>query len=218
MPGRIIFVSDVHLSPFTQTVDKRFKKFLLKEKKTTVFILGDLFDFGFVFAKGIHPYYKEWIEWLLNFKNLTFLPGNHDFWMYNYLKHCGLKVIPNPSTLSINQKRFLLGHGKFGKNPKLSLSRLFLSFPPFVFLYSLLPPVKGTLLAHHIMNIKRKRKCKQKRLKIIIPQGYDFLIEGHNHIEFIKKIENTIIANPGSFKQRGSFILYRDNELHLCYF
>lgn len=216
MPGKIAFVSDIHLSFKTKEKDEVFKKFLEKEgnRFSKIYILGDLFNFGFLFQKGIHPYYREWIEFLSKKKNIVFLPGNHDFWIFPYLKHFGIEVIKNPSKVKIDKKRFLLAHGRVERNPRLSVSMLLLSFPIFVFPYSLLPPKIGTHIAEKIMNFKKSKKKLKKKMKVLIPKGVEFIITGHNHIGFIKKIDDLSIANPGSFRDSKNFLIYEKGILY----
>lgn len=214
MPGEIIFVADVHLHPRFPWIEEKFRKFLKEIKNCTdeIYLLGDIFDFGFKFQKGVHPYYEELVEYFKKLKKelkLYFLLGNHDFWVKNYLLKKGMRVLQNPSRIFLFGKKILLSHGTVEKNLSLSLSNKILSNPMAINIYSLFPPTLGTDVAYIITKLKQSLLKREKRKVMYrIPRGYDIIITGHRHIPFIKKVDNTILANPGSFKYTSTYISF----------
>ena len=116
------FVSDIHLgagdaNEAAQT-EKRFVAWLdsVAADADTIFILGDLFDFWFeykrVVPKGFVRTLSKLAELTERGVKITFLTGNHDMWVRDYLSdECGIGIHTAPVETELCGRRMLLAHG-----------------------------------------------------------------------------------------------------------
>ena len=117
------FVSDVHLGlKSSDPVEReaRFIRFLdnLPAETESVYLIGDIFDFWFEYKYVIPKGFTRVLGRLafLNDKGvkLYFFKGNHDMWTFGYLeKEIGLKVMDEPSVVTIGKRKFCLAHGDY---------------------------------------------------------------------------------------------------------
>lgn len=118
----IYFVSDVHLRPYApdgKEVEKRFLSFLEERVSTdgaALFLLGDIFDFWYEYKYVIPRGYTRVLGTLARLSDsgvkIYFAKGNHDIWLYDYFQsEIGAKVIESTCTLTLFDKKFIVGHG-----------------------------------------------------------------------------------------------------------
>ena len=119
---KIYFSSDNHLGlPGKVKSLKREKIFIkwldtIKNDAQVIFLLGDLFDFWFEYKytipKGCIRFLGIIGELVDNGVIVHFFTGNHDMWMFNYLKdEFNITIHREPILKEINGKTFLIGHG-----------------------------------------------------------------------------------------------------------
>lgn len=113
---KLIFISDLHLSPNTPNANQLFFQLLAKWQGQIdgLYILGDFFDYwlgddddnSFISAMRTH---------LKQFSLTTpiyFRGGNHDFAVgKKFAKQTGMQLIPDMTTLKIGNETILLSHG-----------------------------------------------------------------------------------------------------------
>lgn len=113
---KLIFISDLHLSPNTPEANQIFFQLLTQWQGQIdgLYILGDFFDYwlgddddnNFISATRNH---------LKNFSLTTpiyFRGGNHDFAVgKKFAKQSGMQLIPDMTTLKIGDNIILLSHG-----------------------------------------------------------------------------------------------------------
>jgi len=118
----VYFISDVHLGLGRRDEERAKESRLLGFLKaifpstTSLFILGDLFDFWFEYAtvipKGFHRTLAALQEFTDQGKPVHYLAGNHDFWMGNYFtSELGLQLHDEPFEAVLEGKRVYLHHG-----------------------------------------------------------------------------------------------------------
>lgn len=118
----IFFVSDIHLgsggAEKSTEVERKFVDWLrsISSSAEHVFILGDMFDFWFeynhVVPKGFVRTLGELARMTDNGIKVTVITGNHDMWMYDYLRdECGVEIFHTPQTYTISGRRLYLSHG-----------------------------------------------------------------------------------------------------------
>lgn len=118
----IYFLSDAHLGSLAlkhpRTRERRLVRFLdsIKDKASTIYLLGDMFDFWneykYVVPKGYTRFLGKLSELTDNGVEVHFFVGNHDLWMYGYLEEeCGVIVHKQPETVELADKVFFLAHG-----------------------------------------------------------------------------------------------------------
>lgn len=116
-PNKILFVSDLHLSARSTHLNRLFTTFIEKHANDAaqVYLLGDVFDAWIgdddlnLFTETIAQQLKSLSE---NGVRLYFMPGNRDFLLQEtYCRLAGLKLLKDPTVISINQINYLLTHG-----------------------------------------------------------------------------------------------------------
>ncbi|MEC3878562.1 UDP-2,3-diacylglucosamine diphosphatase [Parapedobacter sp. 10938] len=124
MPTRdkIYFASDFHLGAHprstTRARETRIVGWLdhIKADAAELFLMGDIFDFWFEYATVVPKGYIRFLGKLAELADmgvrLTFFKGNHDMWMFGYLKNeLGATIVDNELVIEHNGKTFYLHHG-----------------------------------------------------------------------------------------------------------
>lgn len=147
------FFSDVHLGLGTKDDDRkkeqRVIRFLdmVKNDARELYILGDLFDYWFeykyVVPKGYFRLFAKLAELRYRGIQISYLAGNHDFWLKNYLtEELGITISPDPIERTIGGKRFYLHHGDglLKNDTGYRILKRFLRNKLNIFLFSLIHP------------------------------------------------------------------------------
>lgn len=228
----VYFISDAHLSFDTDSREKVLSDFLLslKDRAGYIYIIGDLFDFWFEYKHAIPAAYLRTLTTLRILTDsgiqITYLPGNHDFWMGDYLnKQAG--VIISGDTLDIEHqgKKIHLYHGDglaYGDKAYRIMKCLF-RFKPNIWLYRQLPVDLAYRLAHSTSAGSRQRSYgKDKDLpgyydyaKVKIELGIDAVIMGHTHFPEIKEIGSGLYINTGDWIEYYSYVVLDSGKFAL---
>lgn len=225
MVNKVFFVSDLHARPDSPEREAVFKEFLKRKLMSgdSLYILGDLFEFGFAFNGQILPYYQSLVSVLTSLQSsgvrIFFLPGNHDLWMCSYLARRGIRIIREGSVITVLGKKVALYHGLL-KEPD-SLSRLASSVmrnPDCVWLYSGLPQRLGFALAMRLSGFSRRRnKPFSKRLNSSMirktADEAEIIISGHHHERLVFKLNGKLIYITGDWITNCTYLEMTKNGL-----
>ena len=114
---RVLFISDLHLTPECPAVARAFCRYLSQRapQADALYILGDFFEY-WVGDDAMDRFQIEIVRRLKQFtdsgKRLFFMPGNRDFAVgKTFLKKTGAKWLNDPTVVTINQHKILLLHG-----------------------------------------------------------------------------------------------------------
>lgn len=206
---KIYFASDHHLgAPTPEASLPRERKFvawldIIKKDAQAIFILGDLFDFWFEYKTVVPKGFVRVLGKLAEIRDsgipIYFFVGNHDLWMRDYFeKELDIPVYHKPQEFTINQKKFLIGHGDgLGPGDKgyKRMKKVF-TFPLFQWMFRWLHPDIGMKLGHYF-SVKNKmisgdedaqflgedkewlvQYCKKK----LTEKHYDYFVFGHRHL------------------------------------
>ncbi len=202
----VYFISDAHLSFNDIQTENILAKFFdkIKEDVGYLYILGDLFDFWFEYKHAIPASYLKTLAGLLslteNGVNVIYLPGNHDFWMGDYLeRQAGVKLAGEHLDVIHQGRKIHLTHGDglaHGDHGYKLLKKIF-RFKPNIWLYRLLPVDLAYKLAHGTSGVSRQYTSGKKidlqgyydYAEGKIKQGFDAVIMGHAHVPEIKRME-----------------------------
>ncbi|MFQ3181891.1 MAG: UDP-2,3-diacylglucosamine hydrolase [Polaribacter sp.] len=240
---KIYFASDQHLgAPSAETSFPREKKFVawldvVKQDAEAIFLLGDLFDFWFEYKTVVPKGFVRVLGKLAEIKDsgipIYFFVGNHDLWMHDYFeKELNIPVYHAPQEFSINNKKFLIGHGDgLGPGDKgyKRMKKVF-TFPLFKWLFRWLHPDLGVRLGQHL-SVKNKlisgdedakflgeehewlvQYCKKK----LTEKHYDYFIFGHRHLPLeIKLQENSMYVNLGDWIQYFTYGVFDVDTLSI---
>ncbi len=122
-PGKnIYFASDFHLgSPDLEKSLVREKKVIrwlehIRNDAHSIYILGDIFDFWFEYKQAVPKGYTRLLGTVSSLCDsgieVIFFTGNHDLWMFDYLKkECGVTIYKKPISVWLNDMKIMIGHG-----------------------------------------------------------------------------------------------------------
>ncbi|NQZ44718.1 MAG: UDP-2,3-diacylglucosamine diphosphatase [Flavobacteriaceae bacterium] len=227
---KVYFASDNHLGAPTSKAsmprEKRFVQWLdsIKEDAAAIYLMGDLFDFWFEYKTVVPKGFTRTLGKLAELSDagipITYFVGNHDLWMNGYFEEeLQIPVHHKPQVITINERRFLIGHGDgLGPGDKgfKRMKKVFTN--PFAkWLFRWLHPDLGVRLAQHLSVNNRIisgeadakflgedkewliQYCKRK----LETAHYDFFIFGHRHLPL------EIELNPSStYINLGDWIKY----------
>ena len=249
MPGsKLYFITDAHLGAGPDTLERERELCTLldriKEDAAKVVFLGDMFDFWFTY-KYVVP--KGFVRLLGRMAALAdagvelhFFVGNHDMWMFDYLKdEMEITMHNDPSVLEFDGKRFLVGHGDgLGHQDKRydCLRRIFRSRLNQR-LFSILPEWMTFGLATGWSSSSRKSHIK-KNPDIVKYQGdnregiviycrermakehFDYCVFGHRHTPLVREITadngtKSTYVNVGDWLMNRNYAVYSDGTMTL---
>lgn len=243
---KVYFASDIHLGvpnlAESQERERRFIRWLdtIKEDATSLYIIGDLFDFWFEY-KTVVP--KGYVRTLGKLAELTdnglpvhFFVGNHDLWMFSYFQEeLNIPVYHQPIQVKLGDKNFLIGHGD-GLGPgdkKYKLLKKYLFTNKFCqWLLGVLHPNIGVGLANYFSRRSRashgdesvflgeekewlityaKRKLTQYPI--------DYFVFGHRHLPLDYKLtESSRYVNTGDWINYNSYAVFDGEKMEVKYF
>ncbi|HLG02462.1 MAG TPA: UDP-2,3-diacylglucosamine diphosphatase, partial [Bacteroidia bacterium] len=120
--GNIYFASDFHLGiPDLAASHERERRIvrwmdsILPDAKE-LYLVGDLFDAWFEYKRVVPKGFVRLLAKIAEFTDkgipVYVFSGNHDTWMFNYLKEeCGAEIHHEPVRREWNGKKFIIGHG-----------------------------------------------------------------------------------------------------------
>ncbi|MEN8148984.1 MAG: (d)CMP kinase [Planctomycetota bacterium] len=115
---RVLFVSDVHLTPALPDVFLRFCRFLTDEAAgaRALYILGDLFDFWIGRRQVRQAPYAEVLRRIRELSeagtDVFFVQGNRDYMLdAGFAAAHGMKLLPDVAEVTVGGKRIVVTHG-----------------------------------------------------------------------------------------------------------
>lgn len=239
---KVYFASDFHLGVPTAVSsldrEKRVVEWLKMVKKDAehIFILGDIFDFWFEYKFTIPKGFTRLQGELMNIRDagipITFFSGNHDIWMFRYFQEeFGIPVYRNPAKISINGKKFLIGHGDGlgpGDRKYKIIKKIFeSSFSQWVFRW-----VHPDLSFRIAYNWSRRSRLKNLAKEIDLREQdewlflyskeiesldhHDYYVFGHRHLPLKLKINETSqYINIGDWIYSYSYGEFEKDEIHI---
>jgi UDP-2,3-diacylglucosamine hydrolase len=239
---KVYFASDFHLgAPTTDKSLVREKKIVrwlkqVKDDAHHIFILGDIFDFWFEYKYTIPKGFTRLQGALMSIRDegipITFFSGNHDIWMFQYFQdEFDIPVYRNPAMVTINEKRFLIGHGD-GLGPgdkKYKIIKKIFENPVFQWMFKWIHPDIAFRIANYYSEKSRIKNliidhefkgedewlyqyCKNIESRV----HHDFYIFGHRHLPFKIEINsNSQYINIGDWIFSYSYGEFDNNEMHI---
>ncbi len=230
------FFSDVHLGLGTKDDDRkreqRVIRFLdmVKHDACELFILGDLFDYWFeyksVVPKGYFRLFSKLAELRFRGIQISYLAGNHDFWLKGYLtEELGVTIYPDPIERTIGGKRFFLHHGDglLKNDTGYRILKRFLRNRVNIFLFSLIHPDLTSWIARWSSRKSRAYTSKKdfegndmvEFARTKIGEGIDVVIMGHNHQSVFKELGRGVYVNIGDWLHEYTYAVFDGNKIQL---
>lgn len=116
------FISDLHLGAKYMTDqlerEKRVCRFLdaIKDDALELYLLGDILDYWYEYKYVVPRGYIRFLGKLAELADagvkITWVTGNHDVWLFDYLRdQIGLTVLNGHTVVETQGKRVLIAHG-----------------------------------------------------------------------------------------------------------
>lgn len=242
----IYFASDFHLGLDNPIASKEREKIIIKwlnriqPNAEAVYILGDLFDYWFEY-KFVVP--KGHIRLLAKLAEITdmgipvhIFTGNHDMWMFGYLKdEIGVQIHRQPIYKTIVGKQFLLGHGDgLGPGDKgYKLLKKIFSSKINQWLFARVHPNFGIWLMKKFSQKSRESESDtipflgpdkewliQYAEKKLETTHFDFCIFGHRHLPIDYTLSNnkSRYINTGDWFKHFTYAVFDGKQLELKHF
>lgn len=247
MVTKIYFASDFHLgSPSyheSRLREERIVSWLdyIKKDATELYLMGDVFDFWFEYKHAIPRGYVRFLGKLAELSDqgikITFFKGNHDMWMFDYLKEeLGASIVSEELIIERNGKLFFLHHGDgLGPGDKMYkfLKKIFRS-KLCQWLFARLHPNFGIAIARKWSSYSRIASGEKEHFEgenkewlAVYATEYlnvqkannerviDYFIFGHRHLPLSISIENSLYLNLGEWINYNTFVVYDGEKLVL---
>jgi UDP-2,3-diacylglucosamine hydrolase len=235
----IYFFSDAHLGENDFSGEtKKMEKIngfidLVRSDGKKLYILGDLFEFWFEYAYAIPKGQMKVIFRLAQLVDegieIHYLPGNHDFWLGDFLqKEAGLIIHDDYYTTVEQDKKLILTHGD-GIAPSdkgYRFLKRILRNKVNIWLYRKVPADWGIPLARWVAARSRAHTSKRSDefLKEYddyaarkIREGFNAVIMGHLHVPVIKELNGGHYINTGDFISNFSYVRMKNGKFSLEY-
>ena len=243
---KIYFLSDFHLGAPDDASslirEKKICRFLdsIKADASTIFIVGDLFDFWFEYSTVVP---KGYVRILGKLAELTdsgiavhFFVGNHDMWMKDYFQtELNIPVYFEPKEFSFNNKKFLIGHGDGlgpGDEGYKMMKKVFRN-PVCQWLFGILPPYFGIGMANYFSRKSRAKTGEVDEVflgadkewliiycrEVLKKEPFDYFIFGHRHLPIDFSLdESSRYINLGEWIKFYSYAVLDGETLTLQYY
>jgi UDP-2,3-diacylglucosamine hydrolase len=242
----IYFVSDFHLgtdgSMGSKERERKIVRFLdfIAEDATTIYLLGDVFDYWFEYKSVVPKGYVRLFGKLAELSDsgiiIEFFRGNHDMWMFRYFQE-ELNILIHKDVLYIEHsgKKFIIGHGDGlgpGDNGYKFIKKVF-SNPLLQRMYGSIHPNIGLRIMRKFSKKSRETnddenqffgperewliQYAEEQIKI---EAQDFFVFGHRHlpIDYTLSNEKSRYINLGDWLHHYSYGRFDGNQLKLLFF
>ncbi len=239
---KVYFLSDFHLgAPDAKSSRQREKLIVdflteIAPSASTIFIVGDLFDFWYEYRQVVPKGYTRILGKLAELTDagiaIHFFVGNHDMWMHDYFEEeLSIPVYFEPREFEFGGKSFLIGHGDGlgpGDHGYKMLKKVFRS-PVSQWLFGILPPAIGMGLANYSSRKSRHATGSHDEVflgedkewliihckELLKSKHYDYLIFGHRHLPIDFPINNSRYINLGDWIRYFSYAVFDGQQLTL---
>jgi UDP-2,3-diacylglucosamine hydrolase len=233
----VFFMSDAHLGVDSAEQEgartARLHDFLnsLPGRASSLYIVGDLFDFWFEYRTAIPRRYFSTLAVLQGLRatglDIAYLNGNHDFWLGHFFRDTlGIRTIDGAAIVEAQGRRLWLHHGDglLGGDLGYRLLRGALRSRAGIALYGCLHPDLGMPLAHVVSLWSRHsrgdRPLRPERLwrEIAEPrfrEGFDAVLIGHFHHAYERREPNREFFLLGDWIDHFTYAQLTDGKLEL---
>lgn len=241
---KIYFASDFHLGTFPREESRQRERRIvawldhIQHDAAELYLMGDVFDFWFEYATVVPKGYVRFLGKLAELADagvkITLFKGNHDMWMFGYLRdELGARIISNELVIERAGKSFYLHHGDGlgpGDRRYKRLKKIFRS-PLCQWLFARLHPNLGIGIAQRWSANSRLANGRKEQLldkdrewlvnyanEVLAEQHYDYFVFGHRHLPLdIELAPGSRYVNLGEWVNFDSYAVFDGTTLHLRY-
>lgn len=242
MRDKIYFASDFHLGVLPKSSSNERERLIvswleaIKHDAKELYLVGDVFDFWFEYSTVVPKGYIRFLGKLAELSDLgvkiILFKGNHDMWMFSYLKNeLNARIIDNELILHINGKRFYIHHGD-GLGPgdrKYKFLKSFFRSRTCQWLFARLHPNLGIGIAQRWSKHSRAASTEEEKFLgnanewliqfaelELRKKHYDFFIFGHRHLPYDVVLSNgSRIINLGEWIHHYTYAEWDGSQLTL---
>jgi UDP-2,3-diacylglucosamine hydrolase len=233
----VFFVSDAHLGVDGEDREaartSRLHDFLnsLPGRASSLYIVGDLFDFWFEYRTAIPRRHFATLAVLARLRDagvdIAYLNGNHDFWLGTFFRDTlGIRTIDGGVNVEAQGRELWVHHGDglVGGDLGYRMLRGVLRSALGIGLYGLLHPDVGIPLAHAVSRWSRHSRgeapLEPERLwsEIALPrfaEGYDGVLIGHFHHAYERRENGREFFVLGDWIDRFTYAELCDGRIEL---
>jgi UDP-2,3-diacylglucosamine hydrolase len=206
---------------------------LVKSDGDRLVILGDLFDFWFLYRHAIPKDQHQMLCMLNDLKHngieIDYISGNHDFWMGDFFEtQLGINLHRDFLDMVYEGKKlhFIHGDGLAKADRGYRFLKRVLRNRFNIWLYRKLPPDWAIPLAKKVSGSSRNYTSRRDHTFTAdyelyadnkLNSGYDIVAIGHLHIPVLKKSDNGIYVNTGDFIAHFSYMKLTGDSVTLNY-
>lgn len=240
--NKIYFASDFHLGSYPQKHSQEREKIIvqwldfIKVDAKELFLVGDIFDFWFEYSTVVPKGYIRFLGKLAELADLgikiTLFKGNHDMWMFGYLRdELNATIIDNELELTLNGKTFYIHHGD-GLGPgdaKYKFLKKIFRSSLCQWLFARLHPNLGIGIATRWSKHSRLANNEDEKFlgednewliqyskEIIKTKHYDYFIYGHRHLPYQLQLgTSSEIINLGEWINFHTYAVWDGTNLKL---
>lgn len=237
-PGDAVFLSDVHLGGFDDSlnadIETRLHELLryVMARQLRLYVLGDLFDYWMEYRGQWPRYADETLELFaeLNAREpVLFITGNHDNWTGPRIEAAGFDLEHEYRIVHLRGHRVLMMHGDGLRDPALRIPRprfhRLLRHRAFLMLYQLIFPPRAGIALMRMFSQNAKRRDRKKVLNMhqgaedidfwaidtLRHQPADVVLCGHHHKPVRHETEEGMYINLGNFCRLSSLLVHTTN-------
>ena len=238
----VYFFGDTHFKASSSNEEnkklEKFSKFLdsisKNEKKGSLFIMGDFFDYYFEYKNQVTSDYEKIFTRIEEIKNkgfeIYFIAGNHDYWIGKYFKKYVTKTFLDDTIITHNNKNIYVTHGDgiLSWDKSYRLLKKVLRSNIFINTYSLLPKSIALKIADKISyERKNSHHISEEKINNIhtelenfasekMNQDFTYVIMGHYHHSYHKTFSNgeLILLNECN-KENYNYAIFDGDKLEI---
>ena len=243
---KVYFASDFHLGVEGNLPAIQRERIIVEwlqmagQDADTIYLVGDLFDFWFEYAKAVPRGHIRFLGTLAQLRDagvhLEIFTGNHDMWMFDYLENeLNLRIHRAPIRKKLGDFEFFIGHGD-GLGPgDLGYKRLKRVFAhPFAqWLFARIHPNLGVRIAEYWSGTSRAKN--QGAEQYLGPESEwliqycenqikngdtaDFFIFCHRHLTIDFTLSNgSRYINLGEWMHARSYAVFDGRKLSIKFY
>lgn len=246
MGKSIYFASDFHLGvdsiQDSITRERKIVRWLniISDDAEEIYLLGDVFDYWFEYGSVIPKGFSRLFAKIRELRDadipIYFFTGNHDMWMFRYLKdEYGIPIYRDPIVKEIQGKKVFLAHGDAlgpGDHGYKMIKKIFNNRACQI-AYSMIHPTIGLWIMKRFSHQSRMM-TKEEELSFnidkewtvqfaqdhIIKNDIDIYIMGHRHlpIEYPLANDKSIYFNLGDWLHHYSYGKMTDGKMQIKFF
>lgn len=240
--NKFYFASDFHLGSYPLENSEKREKIIIqwldyiKKDAKELFLVGDIFDFWFEYSTVVPKGYIRFLGKLAELADLgikiTLFKGNHDMWMFGYLKkELNATIISDELELQLDGKTFYIHHGD-GLGPgdaKYKFLKKIFRSSFCQWLFARLHPNLGIGIATRWSKHSRVSNNEDQKFlgedkewliqyskEVIQQKHYDYFIYGHRHFPYqLPLTPDAEIVNIGEWINYQTYAVWDGSKLTL---